>query len=374
MRRYALVTEITDDRPGWPVPPRRVLPRAYTIRVQRYVRNDGDRARELTDAELAELVQDPERAGDWLVGYRNWLVLSVETSATQPPRCVTLHAPRGIGTPELRFPLAGIVTEASAMLASRKRASGDPPGPLGQHLDLPGPIEYEDVVLGARPNPWSEALSSRGHGGAPRRGRPHRRREPSYTDRSRSAPLQGFARLRAPADQARTGEGGHQWLAPGSPPARRRPESAASGLSSASAVVKLRPATAARSRQSARRTSARRGSQANWPRSACQTYAGTSRRRRPLSRRRSAGRQAASTSPNRPATRHRTALNLVLLRTLGNRHVDELAPCSTSPTWSAGSPASGKARESIRKRAWPCSRWCSTTPASRRTRRATGSS
>ncbi len=146
MRRYALVTEITDDRPGWPVPPRRVLPRAYTIRVQRYVRNDGDRARELTDAELAELVQDPERAGDWLVGYRNWLVLSVETSATQPPRCVTLHAPRGIGTPELRFPLAGIVTEASAMLASRKRASGDPPGPLGQHLDLPGPIEYEDVV------------------------------------------------------------------------------------------------------------------------------------------------------------------------------------------------------------------------------------
>ena len=52
-----------------------------------------------------------ERLASGLVGLSAWLELEIESAPEHPARCVALHAPHGIGTPELRFPLASIVVE-----------------------------------------------------------------------------------------------------------------------------------------------------------------------------------------------------------------------------------------------------------------------
>ena len=56
-----------------------------------------------------------------------------------PPRCVVLRAPAGISTPEQRFPLAGIVTTATAAVASKD----------GSFMDPPHGLEYEDALFEA---------------------------------------------------------------------------------------------------------------------------------------------------------------------------------------------------------------------------------
>jgi hypothetical protein len=143
-------TRITDEQPGWRVGDR-VLPRAYTVSLKKYVRGPSDarsnrefwsQARELTDAEREVWARDEaafERDEDCVISLKLWLELDIETAEDQPPRCVALRAPDGIGTPEQRIPLVGIVTEASASIANRNESFK-----LGE-LDFPGLIEFEDV-------------------------------------------------------------------------------------------------------------------------------------------------------------------------------------------------------------------------------------
>lgn len=143
MRQYELAISITDDRRGWKVEPDRWLPRAYTITVQKYwwaSTVDGAYLGDLTPEEIGALRREEISSRDTdasrMVSVYDWLRLDIKTTDKQRPLCVALHAPRGIGTPEQRAPLAGIVTEASAAIAST--SSG--------YADLPGPIEYQDVV------------------------------------------------------------------------------------------------------------------------------------------------------------------------------------------------------------------------------------
>jgi hypothetical protein len=140
--RYALSVEPMDTRLGWRLG-NRVVPRGYTIRVAKYFRwhepEPGRRLewRDLSDTEVDDVAAGAPTAGnDWAIGLRPWLELDVVSSPTEPPRCVALRAPNGISTPELRFPLAGVVTEASAAVASAD----------GTFLDPPQGLEYGDAV------------------------------------------------------------------------------------------------------------------------------------------------------------------------------------------------------------------------------------
>ena len=122
------------------------MPQAYTVFVKKLIRVTDDRKwTDLSDAEFDEIYDGAPTAGDnWMIGERTWLELDVVSSPTVPPRCVALRAPYGIATPELRFPLAGIVTEATAAVASRDGTFTDPPQGL----------VYEDML--------SEASRARG--------------------------------------------------------------------------------------------------------------------------------------------------------------------------------------------------------------------
>jgi hypothetical protein len=142
-RPYSLSIQPTDTAPGWRLGNGRVVPRRFTIRVTKYVRNspNGLNRTDLSDAEVSALF-DVASATDseWeSVRLRKWLELEVESTSTVPPRCVVLRAPNGISTPEQRFPLASIVTVASATIASRD----------GSFVDYPLGIEYEDTIFEA---------------------------------------------------------------------------------------------------------------------------------------------------------------------------------------------------------------------------------
>jgi hypothetical protein len=143
-RRYRLKIEPTDTAPGWKLGKSRVLPRRFTIQVQKYLRysQDGRTQTELSGAEVDALLDVASATRqDWTrIRFGKWLELEVESSPTEPPRCVVLRAPGGISTPEQRFPLAGIVTEAAARIASKD----------GSFVDYPLGIEYEDTLFEAR--------------------------------------------------------------------------------------------------------------------------------------------------------------------------------------------------------------------------------
>ncbi len=119
--------QVTDTSHGWKLGSR-VLPSAFTIRLARYTRiRDFDLSPEqvevfdLTDDELSAVEKDPRsfESDGWLIGQRTWLELDVESSPTTPPRCVAMRAPQGVGTDEQRFPLAGLIAETAARLASK---------------------------------------------------------------------------------------------------------------------------------------------------------------------------------------------------------------------------------------------------------------
>jgi hypothetical protein len=147
--------QITDKSHGWKLGSR-VLPAAFTIHLDRYTRLrnfDLDHPPEwafemfdLTDEEFSAFEKDPlflENDG-WLIGQRTWLELDVESSSTVPPRCVAMRAPQGISTDEQRFPLAGLIAQSCAAIAS-KNGSFE----LGS-LDFPATREdYEDALFEA---------------------------------------------------------------------------------------------------------------------------------------------------------------------------------------------------------------------------------
>lgn len=99
---------------------------------------------ELTEDQVEAMRDGSPSPDGWVLVSRPWLELDVESSPTVPPRCVALRAADGISTPELRFPLAGVVTEATAAMASRD----------GTFTDTPRGIVYEDML--------SEASRARG--------------------------------------------------------------------------------------------------------------------------------------------------------------------------------------------------------------------
>jgi hypothetical protein len=133
MARYPLVVKVTDDRPGWRLGTTRVLPQAFTVSVFQpgwlaegvWIDFQGMAS---TDPAIRAL--DP---GDPFA--HPWLELDIDCDADRPPRCVGMRAPGGIGTRELRFPLAGIVATAAASVASRD----------GTFLDGPTGAEYDDM-------------------------------------------------------------------------------------------------------------------------------------------------------------------------------------------------------------------------------------
>jgi hypothetical protein len=145
--------EITDKRHGWKLGSR-VLPAAFTIRLDRYIRVRDPLAHpsveppewfDLTDDELSAYYSDPvafERSG-WIFSVRTWLELDIESSPTTPPRCVAMRAEQGISTEEQRLPLAGLVAESCAALASKSGSFE-----LGSR-DFPTPDEYEDALFEA---------------------------------------------------------------------------------------------------------------------------------------------------------------------------------------------------------------------------------
>ena len=141
MNRYALVYWVTDKRRGWKLG-NRVVPRGFTIRVSKYFKVRARRLRsvDLSDDEIEALRAGAPPADDWMVGERDWLELDVESTPTQPPRCVALRAPSGISTPEQRFPLTGVVVQTTA----RGRDQG-------RHLPWTPPtaLEYEDMLFEA---------------------------------------------------------------------------------------------------------------------------------------------------------------------------------------------------------------------------------
>jgi hypothetical protein len=142
-RHYLLVIQATDTRPGWRLNDR-VVPHAYTIQVRKHARAFKRESVvewvDLTDEEM-DAIEDgaPSSGDDWDLGTRPWVEVDIESSATEPPRCVALRAAKGISTPELRFPLTGVVTEATAFIASRD----------GRFQDPPQDLEYEDVLFEA---------------------------------------------------------------------------------------------------------------------------------------------------------------------------------------------------------------------------------
>ena len=145
-RRYELSVWPTDKTPGWKLGSR-VVPQGYTIRVERYVHvayqpgspEHLDLELQLTEDQVEAMREGSPSAAGWVLVPRPWLELEVESSPTVPPRCVALRAADGISTPELRFPLAGVVTEATAAIASRDGTFTDPPHGL----------VYEDMLFEA---------------------------------------------------------------------------------------------------------------------------------------------------------------------------------------------------------------------------------
>jgi hypothetical protein len=142
-RRYHLSVWVTDKTPGWKLA-NRVVPQGYTIRVEKYYRvayapgrrEHLDLELELTADEVAAIRKGDPTPDGWVLVPRTWLELDVVSSPTEPFRCVALRAPGGISTPEQRFPLVGIVTEATATIASKD----------GSFTDLPRGLEYEDTL------------------------------------------------------------------------------------------------------------------------------------------------------------------------------------------------------------------------------------
>jgi hypothetical protein len=134
MAPYPLVVLVTDQQPGWRLGTIRVLPRGFRVDVHRPGGPLGDGTWidfggvSSTDPAMAALLGDPLA--------RPWLRLEIACSDDQPPRCIAMHAPDGIGTRELRFPLAGIVATAAASVASSD----------GTFLDTPIGAEYDDMV------------------------------------------------------------------------------------------------------------------------------------------------------------------------------------------------------------------------------------
>lgn len=146
MRRYPIAVQVTDPEPGWKLGTR-VLPSRYTIVVERLfrVRDDGTASELLTDDEYDAVTAGAGlREKGWVVGATEWLRLDVSSSPAEPPRCVALHAAGGIGTAEQRFPLAGIIAEASAAISSRTGSFK-----LGS-FDLPTRDEYDDALFEAK--------------------------------------------------------------------------------------------------------------------------------------------------------------------------------------------------------------------------------
>ncbi len=140
MRIDELYYQVTDSRPGWKLGAR-VIPTGFKIGVNRYTRVDGEVDAfdphphiDLTDEEAAAL-----KAGErdflspgWIPSLRLLLELEVESDSNTPPRCVALRAPQGISTVEQRLPLAGLVAQAAAYLASE---TGNWDLVKGQRLD-----------------------------------------------------------------------------------------------------------------------------------------------------------------------------------------------------------------------------------------------
>jgi len=118
-----------DETPGWRLGPR-VLPQRFTIAVRKLPPRVDATGRDVFN---------------FLAGRgTDWLELDVETSPTQPPRCVALRAPGGISTPEQRVPVTSLVQEACAVIASDD----------GTFLDRPEGSVLEDMrweVSRARP-------------------------------------------------------------------------------------------------------------------------------------------------------------------------------------------------------------------------------
>jgi hypothetical protein len=144
MASERLFIQTTDPRPGWRLGSR-VVPRGYTVGVRRLFRVKEQVGGALKVEDLSQDESDAAWAGapppgDWLLGERDWLELDVVSSPTEPPRCVALRAPRGISTPEQRFPIAGVVTEATAAIASKD----------GTFIDPPHGIDYEDALFEAQ--------------------------------------------------------------------------------------------------------------------------------------------------------------------------------------------------------------------------------
>jgi hypothetical protein len=128
----------TDPAPGWKAGRTRVLPSRYTIKIDRWAHRSPKPpfdVKLLTDDEHDALVRGeyPRRN----VTPTTWVELEIESSPEQPPRCIALRAPLGIGTPELRFPLASIVDTASATIASAD----------GTFIDWAKDIEFEDTLF-----------------------------------------------------------------------------------------------------------------------------------------------------------------------------------------------------------------------------------
>jgi hypothetical protein len=155
MRPYLISWQVTDQRHGWKLGTR-VLPHRYVVRIDRYVLCDshsGQLIRELTETEVTEWSSRPESAQEFfepdnpdsgLYSRFTWLELEVASTPTHPPLVVALRAPGGISARELRFPFTGIVTEATARLASTTGS-----WELGS-LDWPTGDAYEDNLFEAK--------------------------------------------------------------------------------------------------------------------------------------------------------------------------------------------------------------------------------
>lgn len=147
--RYEIVFRTTDPEPGWNLGGNRFVPRRYTISVQKYFRvtDEGATWVELSHAEVVALHKGAPtdghdaRGGYWAVAPADWLELDCESTSTMAPRCVALRAPGGISTPEQRFPIAGLVAEATARLS---RKDGE------TFFNIPQGIELEDARAEAR--------------------------------------------------------------------------------------------------------------------------------------------------------------------------------------------------------------------------------
>ncbi len=199
-RRYELSVWPTDKTPGWKLGSR-VVPQGYTIRVERYVHvayqpgspEHLDLELQLTEDQVEAMREGSPSAAGWVLVPRPWLVLEVESSPTVPPRCVALRAADGISTPDSASPWPA--------LSPRRRPRSRPGQEL--HRSAARPRLRGHALRGESCARTTEAHPPQDHAGASRRGRPHRRGEPTEDDRGGAAPLRVHTRLRAEAHQAR---------------------------------------------------------------------------------------------------------------------------------------------------------------------------